>query len=704
MELETLPLSKLSGTTAANLEQLDQIGIHTLCDLLLHLPAQWQDRTQITPISQLEPEQAAQIEGQVVHVTQPRGRRMLLVRIADASGQLDLMFFNYYYNLIKKLPGARLRCFGKPKARSGQQRLHMTHPSFEFISDNRPSAALPDTLTPVYPPITNAALQKHIKKLISECLKQAHTSNALADPVSKYLPRELRQYSLLQALEQVHRPPPDSHPAQSEAYQQAKDRIALDELVADMLNQMQSATGVRQFKAPSILETDTPSSLEQQLLASLPFEPTGAQLRVNREIAQDLSRSQPMLRLLQGDVGSGKTLVALCAAVRTIAAGWQVAIVAPTEILVEQHLLNMSQWVSALHIDLATLCSSTPEPEKRTICNALESGQLTMIIGTHALFEERVQFHKLGLVIVDEQHRFGVQQRLKLIERSSSQLQPHQLTMTATPIPRTLAMTRYADMDVSVLDEMPPGRHAVQTSMHSERSRERIIKRIGERCQQQDRAYWVCPLIEESEAVAGRAALPVFEELQHKLPELSIGLIHGRMKSAEKLAAIAGFKSGQYQLLVSTSVIEVGMDIAEATFMVIENPERFGLAQLHQLRGRIGRSSRVSHCVLIHNHDISQGAMARIKTLCQHQNGFDIAEADLMQRGPGELLGVRQAGEAEFQVFDYRSQQHLLDPAKAIAQQLLAAQLQADPSDGLHQQLARLQSRWRPTGIAYARV
>ena len=688
--LEDTPVSELPGWAQADHERLKKLQIDKMSDLLLYLPANWQDRTRITPIGELQPDSPAQIEGHVVSVFQSgRPRRMLSVQVADDTGRLQLLFFHFSQRQVQGLKNARVRCFGD--VRSGRGGLRMIHPRYQVLPELGEAPELSDHLTPLYPNSGGTRGQQQLQTMIGQCLELAARPGALADPVTELLPADLPQLSVLDALTVLHRTPPD----ESGLEQQHKDataRLALDELTADMLGQLRAGQTVRELPSPAMTGDD---KLQKRLLESLPFALTQAQHRVNAEIAADMEKTTPMLRLLQGDVGSGKTLVAVCAALKAIGAGWQVALMAPTEVLVEQHLYNLSAWLTPLGLDTAALTASTNPGQKRTILAALAAGELPLVVGTHALFEDKVKFKNLGLVVVDEQHRFGVHQRLKLVERGGGLLYPHQLTMTATPIPRTLAMTRYAEMDVSTLDEMPPGRLEVQTTSHSERDRQRIIARIGERCAAGERVYWVCALIEESEQLEARAATLVFEELREALPDIQVGLIHGRMKAAEKSAAIEDFKAGKTQLLVATTVIEVGMDVPQARLMVIENPERFGLAQLHQLRGRVGRSENQSYCVLLHGRELTDTARRRLDILCKHRDGFRIAEEDLRLRGPGELLGVRQAGEADYRLFDFREHQALLGPAQQIARKLLAR----DDDD-----TRRLQQRWLAHKLDYARV
>lgn len=687
--VETAPLAQLPGITQSDLKRLEELGLKTQSDLLLYLPSEWQDRTSITSISDLIPGTPGQVQGRVTRVYQPRGRRMLSVQITDGTGILEMLFFRFTYPQVQRLKNATVRCFGEVKPVRGRG-MRMIHPRYNILPENTPPPPLSSHLTPLYPHSGGTAGQKQLQKLIDLCLDQcASTPNALADPVTPLLDQQDPSPSLLQALNLLHHTPPDTADIENQRAT-ARARLALDEVVADMLGQMQAGKRLRNHPAHPLQPCD---ELTPRLIAALPFQLTQAQLRVNKEIADDMSTGTPMLRLLQGDVGSGKTLVGVCAALRAIGSGCQVALMAPTEVLVEQHLYNLRNWLTPLGIDPAALTSSSSAAARRTILTALRDGTLKLIVGTHALFEDEVQFKDLALVIVDEQHRFGVHQRLRLVQRGQGLLCPHQLTMTATPIPRTLAMTRYAEMDVSVLDEMPPDRQPVQTTRHPEKDRDRIIQRIGQRCQQGERAFWVCAMIEESEQLKARAATLVCEELREKLPEVPIGIIHGRMKSAEKSAAMEDFKQGKTLLLVATTVIEVGMDVPEATMMSVENPERFGLAQLHQLRGRVGRSKQQSYCVLLHGSDISHMALQRLTTLCEHQDGFSIAEEDLRLRGPGELLGVRQAGGAEYRIFDYQTHQELLPSARRIAQKLL----KDDNPDS-----ERMQARWRR--LEYARV
>lgn len=689
--LEEAPVSQLQSHVGSELQLLEKLKIHTLSDLLLYLPREWQDKTRITPIAELQPGQSAQVEGNVQQVTTPRGKRMMLVKVADASGTLQLMFFNFSHRQAWGLRDARIRCFGEVRQGQGKS-VRMIHPRYTVLERDQRGPALPEHLTPLYPSSGGTAGQRLLEKMIAEVLELAQQPGALADPISALIPPQLDFPTLVEALDVLHRTPPDNKDVEQRR-EQARARLALDELIADMIGQVMVGEQVRKHAAPLMVADDT---LQRRLLKSLPFALTQAQRRVIDEIAADLQGDSPMLRLLQGDVGSGKTLVAVCAALQAIHSGWQVALMAPTEVLVEQHLFNLRTWLGPMNLDVAALTSATGAAQRRSILGALKSGELPLIVGTHALFEDKVKFHHLGLVIVDEQHRFGVHQRLRLVERGKGTLYPHQLTMTATPIPRTLAMITYTSMAVSNLDEMPPGRKPILTSVFGPKDRQRIIERIGQRCAEGARVYWVCTLIEESDQLRMQAATKVAEELAQALPQVVVGLIHGRMSSAEKSKAIGDFKSGQTHLLVATTVIEVGVDVPEATLMLIENPERLGLAQLHQLRGRVGRADKQSHCILLHGEEVGDSARTRLQLLCDHQDGFRIAEEDLRLRGAGELLGVRQAGEPMYRIFDYQKYRSLVPEARQIAQQLVR--------QGDEEPIRRLQVRWLAQRMEYANV
>ncbi len=589
-------------------------------------------------------------------------RRSWLVTLRDNSGSITLRFFHFsaaQKNAVEK--GSLLRCFGEVKR--GPRGLEMLHPEYRVLQDTATESPVAETLTPIYP--------------TTEGLKQATWRNLTDAALSyldryapdEYLPAELlrQPWSLADALRYIHRPPPDAAlTLLEEGKHPAQQRLILEELIAQQLSMYKLRSQGQQQQAVALAP---PAPLLQQFLAQLPFSPTGAQQRVVQDIQQDLAKPLPMLRLVQGDVGSGKTLVAALAALTVIGNGYQVALMAPTELLAEQHAINFQRWFEPLGIQLAWLGGKTKGKARQSTLDAMLSGAAQMIIGTHALFQQQVAFTKLALVIIDEQHRFGVHQRLALREKGGIvNHYPHQLVMTATPIPRTLAMTAYADLDTSVIDELPPGRTPVTTVAIPDSRREEVISRVRQVVTEQQRqAYWVCTLIEESEVLQCQAAEDTAVLLQQALPELKIGLVHGRLKSAEKQQIMQDFSLGALDLLVATTVIEVGVDVPNASLMIIENPERLGLAQLHQLRGRVGRGSAVSHCVLLYHAPLSRTAQSRLAVLRESNDGFVIAQRDLEIRGPGELLGTRQTGVMQFKIADLSRDNELLPQARQIA-------------------------------------
>ena len=638
--------------------RLADYGVHQVEDLLFHLPLRYQDRTRVTPIAAAREGVDLVIEGEVRAADIVFGRRRSLVaRIQDGSGTLTLRFFHFsaaQKNGLKA--GTRLRCFGQ--VRRGSSGLEMFHP--EYRSLEAAEHPVEQALTPIYP-TTDGIGQNQWRNLCGQALARLRR-----DPPQDLLPPDCHPYDLARALEYLHAPPPDApQDLLREGQHPAQQRLALEELVAHNLSLQNLRQRQREEGAPAL----APDA--QQLaafMATLSFTPTGAQQRVLAEIAADLARPVPMLRLVQGDVGSGKTLVAAGAALQAIANGYQVAIMAPTEILAEQHWASFSNWFQPLSIDMEWLSGRTKGKKREAALQRIAGGEAALVIGTHALFQQDVAFHRLGLVIVDEQHRFGVHQRLALTGKSApGQGKPHQLVMTATPIPRTLSMVAYADLDCSVIDELPPGRQAATTVLIDNGRRDQVVERVAAACARGRQAYWVCTLIEESDALQAQAAQAAAEELQLALPDLAIGLIHGRMKPADKDSVMAAFKAGELALLVATTVIEVGVDVPNASLMIIENPERLGLAQLHQLRGRVGRGSQASHCVLLYQAPLSASGRERLLALRDSSDGFYIAEKDLELRGPGEVLGTRQTGLMEFRIAQLPAHGHLLDEVQTIS-------------------------------------
>ncbi len=667
VDLNQQPLSGLRGVGPAVAEKLAARGLLTLQDLWLHLPRQYEDRTALTPIRQLQPGATAQVEGRVEAVERGfRYRPMLKVAIGDDSqATIVLRFFHFRSQQVNQFRvGTRVRAYGTPRA--GQNGLEIVHPSYRVLDDEG-EHALDDRLDPVYPAVEGIG-PVALRRLIAQALERLPDEQAL-----ELLPRGLLGGlpSLRSALLTMHRPPRDadveallagSHPAQR--------RLATEELLAHQLSLRRQRIALQRHGAPVLAG---PGVLADRLEASLPFALTGAQRRVFAQIRDDLAQARPMLRLVQGDVGSGKTVVAALAAMLAVEQGGQVALMAPTELLAEQHLNNLRGWLEPLGIGVAWLAGKVGGRARERVLAEVASGQAQVVVGTHALMQEGVAFHGLALAIVDEQHRFGVHQRLALRDKGASgSVVPHQLVMTATPIPRTLAMTAYADLDVSAIDELPPGRTPVQTVVLSAERRPELIERIRAACAEGRQAYWVCTIIDESDEVVAQAAQTTFENLSASLPELRVGFVHGRMKAREKQATMRAFKDGELDLLVATTVIEVGVDVPNASLMIVENAERLGLAQLHQLRGRVGRGTEASTCVLLYQPPLSAMARQRLETMRATSDGFVIAEKDLELRGPGELLGTRQTGLASFRVADLARDAALLPQVRVIAERLMA--------------------------------
>ena len=649
-------------------DQLARLSITRDADLVLHLPLRYEDHTRVVPLASLQPGLAVQTEGVVVNTEiQYRPRRQLVCVVADPEqrdAQLVLRFFTFYPSQQKVLqPGTRLRVFGD--VRPGYFGLEIVHPQFKAVAEGAP---LPDTLTPVYPTTAGLA-QETLRRLVARALSAdpALTADTLpADWVSRH-----RMWKFGDAVRFLHTPPPRINALTQRALDArthpAWTRLKFDELLAQQLSMKAHRDARAQRRAPVLTGT---GELARQLLARVPFALTRAQQRVGREIAHDLKRATPMQRLLQGDVGSGKTIVAALAALQAIESGKQVAFMAPTEILAEQHYRKLTAWLDGLPVKIAWLSGSVPAKARKKALADLATGAIPFAIGTHALFQEGVEMPNLGLAIVDEQHRFGVAQRLAL--RGKGLAEAHQLMMSATPIPRTLAMTFYADLDVSVLDEMPPGRTPVATRLVNQKRRGEIVAWVGKLAAEGRQAYWVCPLIEESEKLELQTAVALYAELTAALPAVSVGLLHGRMKPDEKAATMAAFVAGEIAVLVATTVIEVGVDVPNASVMVIEHAERFGLAQLHQLRGRVGRGAAESTCVLLFEEPVGEVAKLRLKVIYEHTDGFEIARQDLVIRGPGEFLGARQSGQPLLRFADLEHDAALIEQAQAAAAELLA--------------------------------
>jgi ATP-dependent DNA helicase RecG len=647
------------GNTLA--DKLARLGIARDSDFALHLPLRYEDRTRLCPIAALRPGRASQVEGTIVNTeVQYRPRRQLVCLIEDGDAQLVLRFFHFYPSQQKTLAvGRRVRVFGE--GREGRFGLEMVHPSFSVVA---PGTPLPDCLTPVYPTTAGLA-QDVLRKLVHRALddRPAYVAETLPPWIRE--PRALWPFG--QALAYLHDPPPDaSQQALEDRSHAAWTRLKFDELLAQQLSLKMHRRARAKRRAPRLVGD---RKLTRALRERLPFRLTRAQERVGGEIRRDLARAEPMQRLLQGDVGSGKTVIAALAALQAIESGYQVAFMAPTEILAEQHYRKLAAWLDGLPVRLAWLSGGLGAKAKREAKAAMESGEAQLAVGTHALFQDEIELPRLGLAIVDEQHRFGVAQRLALKQKSIADA--HQLMMSATPIPRTLAMTFYADLDVSVIDEMPPGRGSVATRLVSQRRRAEVVERARKLCAAGGQVYWVCPLIEESEKLELQTAVALHAELTKDLPGLAVALLHGRMKPDEKAATMARFVSGEIAVLVATTVIEVGVDVPNATLMVIEHAERFGLAQLHQLRGRVGRGAAESTCVLLFEEPMSDAAKARLKVIYGTTDGFEIARQDLLIRGPGEFLGARQSGVPLLRFADPERDVGLIESARAAADEIL---------------------------------
>jgi ATP-dependent DNA helicase RecG len=687
---EQRPVTALRGVGSALAERLARLNVTSIADLLFVLPLRYEDRTQVSAIGALTPGMRAAVEGEV-QLTEVayRGRRQLLCRISDGSGMLTLRFFYFSGSQQANLArGTRLRCFGE--VRRGPLGLEIVHPEYRRLAHE--AAPLEESLTPIYP-LTEGVPQGRLRALVAEAFRELARA-----PLRDFLPPEValpeKLPPLAEALDYLHRPPREAqldelaagrHPAQR--------RLAFEELLAHHLS---LKLRKRTLKSdPAFALTDT-VKLEQRFLAALPFPLTAAQGRALRDVDADLATGAPMGRLLQGDVGCGKTVVAAAAAARAAGSGFQAALMAPTELLAEQHWRNLRDWFAPLGHDVALVSGSQPARTRRSALELIAAGEVRIVVGTHALFQEGIEFQNLALFIVDEQHRFGVQQRLKLQEKGQRQGRvPHQLIMTATPIPRTLAMTAYADLDVSIIDELPPGRTPVHTVVVPEPRRAEVVMRIVEACRAGRQAYWVCPLIEESDELRAQAAEETAASLSAALPGVKVGLVHGRMPAAAKDAAMLAFKANKIQLLVATTVIEVGVDVPNATLMVIENAERMGLAQLHQLRGRVGRGTAASTCVLLYRAPLSSLARERLKVIRESSDGFEIARRDLALRGPGELLGTRQTGLAQLRVADLMRDADLLPQVQEAAELLLRDH---------PERIAGLAARWIGPGERYGRV
>ncbi|MEJ6003131.1 ATP-dependent DNA helicase RecG [Paucibacter soli] len=657
-EAPTAPVKAKSAPQKA----MEKLGLLRDIDLALHLPLRYEDETRLTPIAEARDGETVQCEGEIVesHI-EVRSRRQLLVRMTDGSAQLLLRFLHFYPSHQKSLTaGARVRVRGE--MRGGFFGREMVHPSFKLVNEDTPLAS---SLTPVYP--TSAALpQAYLRRAVASALQRAPLDEILPEHA---VPRQLP--CLREALDFLHHPPPRARLSMLEDHSHpAWQRLKFEELLAQQLSQLQAQRERALLRAPAL--RGRRGGLHEQLLAALPFALTGAQQRVSEEIAQDLARPQPTHRLLQGDVGSGKTVVAALAAAVAIDAGWQCALMAPTEILAEQHFRKLIAWLEPLGIQVAWLTGSIKGKARQKMLDAAAAGTAQLVVGTHAVIEDKVSFARLGLAIIDEQHRFGVAQRLALRKKLASQaLEPHLLMMSATPIPRTLAMTYFADLDVSTIDELPPGRTPIVTKLFADGKRLEVVAKIADEVERGAQVYWVCPLIEESETLDLKNATETHAELSAALAGRSVGLLHGRMPPAEKAAVMAEFSSGRMSVLVATTVIEVGVDVPNASLMVIEHAERFGLSQLHQLRGRVGRGAVASVCVLLYTGPLSDTGKSRLKAMAETNDGFEIARRDLDIRGPGEFMGARQSGAELLRFADLQDDAPLLQAARRLAPELL---------------------------------
>ena len=667
-QLDQIPLTNLRGVGPALKAKLNAIGIYNVQDLLFHLPFRYEDRTRISPIGSIQAGQTVQLEGEIATSNIQFGRRRSLrCTLHDGSGIISLRFFYFSAAQQRSLaPTTRIRCYGE--VRRGRTGLEIYHPEYKVLTgvEDEP---ITDVLTPVYP--STAGLQQaRLRKIIDQALVLLQTSVPIRDYLPTELTAKLGLHCLTDAIKLIHRPPAEQSLGWlNEGMNPGQKRLAIEELIAHRLCMRRYKKNSEKQAAPAFSNKD---ELLRRFIAQLPFSLTSAQQAVFQQISQDLYRGCPMLRLLQGDVGSGKTVVAALSALLAIANGYQVALMAPTEILAEQHLLSFENWFTPLGIKVGWLSGKVKGKLRRAQLEEMANGSSQLCIGTHALFQDEVSYKHLGLIIIDEQHRFGVHQRLALREKAAqSRHQPHQLVMTATPIPRTLAMSAYADLDNSIIDELPPGRIPVNTAVISNDRRDQVIASIDKACAENSQAYWVCTLIEESETLQCQAAEVTAAQLTQLLPDVAVGLIHGRMKAAQKSDVMARFKAGQLQLLVATTVIEVGVDVPNASLMVIENPERLGLAQLHQLRGRIGRGAKQSHCILLYQSPLSSAGKQRLTVLRQSNDGFYIAEKDLELRGPGQVLGTQQTGLMSFKVADIVRDANLLDEVRSASEHIM---------------------------------
>ena len=686
-------VTQLTGIGAQTAQRLERLGIRVIQDLVFHLPIRYEDRTRVVPIGSLMAGMTALIRGRVEFIdVLPRGRKGLVCRISDDTGSISLKFFHFsahQHNSLK--PGTLISCFAE--VRHSYAGLEMTHPDYQILFN--PETSITETrLTPVYPlteGLSQTTIRKAVKQALTLCENQA---DSLIDWLPETILKKQAYPSLAAAIQTLHAPDESvTLTALENGSVPALKRLAFEELLTHQLSMQKAKNKAKAWRAPSFYGDAAASAL---FLKNLPFKLTGAQQRVIAEIADDCLSTHPMMRLVQGDVGSGKTIVAAYAALLALSAGYQVAVMAPTELLAEQHKRNFSLWFQGFQTQVVYLTGQLKGNARKEALLSLADGTAGIIVGTHALFQDSVNFHRLGLIIIDEQHRFGVHQRMALREKGQQDdSRPHQLVMTATPIPRTLAMLQYSDLDISIIDELPPGRKTVGTCVIPSERRQEVIDRIEHWVEKKFQVYWVCTLIEESEVLECEAAEKTAEQLTLALPNVRVALIHGRMKSADKDAVMQAFKNHDIDLLVATTVIEVGVDVPNASLMVIENPERLGLSQLHQLRGRVGRGDNDSYCLLMYQSPLSLTARQRLGILRDSSDGFVIAEKDLELRGPGELMGTRQTGAVHFKIADLARDADLLD-----AVQLAGTQLYTESPHAIQP----LCDRWLGTSTDYAEV
>jgi len=688
-------VSTLKGVGPKLKEKLTRLGINNKQQMLFHLPLRYEDRTKITAVGSVQSGQRVLIQAEILQAgvsfrRQGRNRRILLVKLSDGTGLLTLRLFNFsaaQQNRLEK--GSWIRCFGEARLVLGG--IEMVHPEYEIINPSEPPP-LTSYLTPVYP-VTEGLHQLTLRKIMQQLISQL-SQQGLTETLPRLWLESHQLPSVTESLQILHNPRNLDDEKKIQAVQHpAQQRFIIEELTAHRLSLLQRRQQISRLHCPSIKASKL---YQQQLLSSLEFELTAAQHRVITELMHDYQINQPMMRLIQGDVGSGKTIVAAMAALPVIASGYQCALMATTEILAEQHFKNFSGWFNGLGINVVSLMGADKGKKRQQKEQLILSGEAQMVVGTHALFQASVSFNSLGLIIIDEQHRFGVDQRQALQKKADDNIMLHQLIMTATPIPRTLAMSVYADLDYSKIDELPPGRTPVKTSIIAQSKRDELINSVRSACAKGQQLYWVCTLIEESEVLQCEAAELTFANLQKQLPDISIGLVHGRMKATEKEQVITAFKDASIQLLVATTVIEVGVDVPNASIMIIENPERLGLSQIHQLRGRVGRGNIESYCLLLVKNDLSRQVSNRLEVIRNHQDGFIIAEKDLEIRGAGEVMGTRQTGEACFRIVDLVRDKRWFDHAEQLAALLM--------QDSNKQQRQQLLDNWIGIKVEYSDV